>query len=82
VTNPFNLEAQAGEKIWITGDTVQIKASAAQTQGAYTMIEAFASQEMAHHLIYTETRTRPYTFSTVNLRYLMVSSIPGASQMH
>jgi hypothetical protein len=43
VTNPFNLEAQAGENIWITGDMAQIKASAAQTQGAYTMIEAFAS---------------------------------------
>ncbi len=43
MTNPFNLEAQAGEKIWIAGDTVQIKASAAQTQGAYTMIEVFSS---------------------------------------
>jgi quercetin dioxygenase-like cupin family protein len=43
VSNSFNLEAQGGEKIWITGDTVQIKASASQTQGAYTMIEAFAS---------------------------------------
>jgi quercetin dioxygenase-like cupin family protein len=43
VTNPFNLEAQAGEKIWIAGDTVQIKATAANTRGAYTMIEVFAS---------------------------------------
>ena len=43
MTNPFNLEAQAGEKIWIAGDIVQIKASAAQTQGAYTMIEVFSS---------------------------------------
>lgn len=43
MTKPFNLNAQAGEKIWITGDTVQIKATAAETGGAYTMIEAFAS---------------------------------------
>jgi quercetin dioxygenase-like cupin family protein len=43
LTEPFNLEAQAGEKVWIAGDTVQIKASAAQTGGAYTMIEVLAS---------------------------------------
>jgi quercetin dioxygenase-like cupin family protein len=43
VTNPFSLEPQAGERIWITGDTVQIKASAADTGGPYTMIEAIAS---------------------------------------
>jgi quercetin dioxygenase-like cupin family protein len=43
VTNAFNLEAQAGERIWITGDTVQIKATAADTRGAYTLIEAIAS---------------------------------------
>ena len=43
MTEPFNLEAQAGEKVWIAGDTVQIKASAAQTGGAYTMIEVLAS---------------------------------------
>ena len=43
VTKPFNLEPQAGEKIWITGDTVVIRATAADTGGAYTMIEAIAS---------------------------------------
>jgi quercetin dioxygenase-like cupin family protein len=43
VTYPFTLDAKTGEKIWIAGDTVQIKASADQTQGAYTMIEVFSS---------------------------------------
>jgi quercetin dioxygenase-like cupin family protein len=43
VTKPFNLDPQAGEKIWITGDTVKIKATPAETGGAYTMIEAIAS---------------------------------------
>jgi quercetin dioxygenase-like cupin family protein len=43
VIKPFNLEEQAGEKIWITGDTVKIKVSSAETGGAYTMIEAIAS---------------------------------------
>ena len=43
MTKPFNLDPQAGEKIWITGDTVKIKATAAETGGAYTMIEAIAS---------------------------------------
>ena len=43
MTKPFNLEPQAGEKIWITGDTVIIRATAAETGGAYTMIEAIAS---------------------------------------
>jgi quercetin dioxygenase-like cupin family protein len=43
VTSPFNLESHAGEKIWITGDTVIIRATAAETGGAYTMIEAIAS---------------------------------------
>lgn len=43
MTKPFNLEPRAGEKIWITGDTVIIRATAADTGGAYTMIEAIAS---------------------------------------
>jgi quercetin dioxygenase-like cupin family protein len=43
MTKPFNLEPQAGEKIWITGDMVIIRATAADTGGAYTMIEAIAS---------------------------------------
>jgi quercetin dioxygenase-like cupin family protein len=43
MTNPFNLEPESGEKIWITGDTVIIRATAAETGGAYTMIEAIAS---------------------------------------
>jgi quercetin dioxygenase-like cupin family protein len=43
VTKPFNLEPESGEKIWITGDTVIIRAAAADTGGAYTMIEAIAS---------------------------------------
>jgi quercetin dioxygenase-like cupin family protein len=43
VTKPFNLEPESGEKIWITGDTVIIRATAADTGGAYTMIEAIAS---------------------------------------
>ena len=41
--NPFNAEQQAGERIWIIGDTVKIKAIAAETGGAYTMIEAIVS---------------------------------------
>jgi len=43
MTKPFNLEPESGEKIWITGDTVIIRATAAETGGAYTMIEAIAS---------------------------------------
>ena len=43
MTNPFNLEPESGEKIWITGDTVIIRATSAETGGAYTMIEAIAS---------------------------------------
>jgi quercetin dioxygenase-like cupin family protein len=43
VTKLFNLEPQAGEKIWITGDMVIIRATAAETGSAYTMIEAIAS---------------------------------------
>lgn len=43
MTDPFNLEPHAGEKIWIAGDTVKIKATGAETGGAYTMIEASAS---------------------------------------
>ena len=43
MTEPFNLEPQSGEKIWITGDTVTIRATAADTGGAYTMIESTAS---------------------------------------
>jgi quercetin dioxygenase-like cupin family protein len=43
MTRPFNLEPQGGERIWITGDTVKIKVTAAETGGAYTMIEAIAS---------------------------------------
>jgi quercetin dioxygenase-like cupin family protein len=43
MANPFNLEPESGEKIWITGDTVIIRATAAETGGAYTMIEAIAS---------------------------------------
>jgi hypothetical protein len=41
--NPFNTEQQAGERIWSTADTLKIKAAAAETGGAYTMIEAIAS---------------------------------------
>jgi len=41
--NPFNAEQQAGERIWIIGDTVKIKATAAETGGAYAMIEAIVS---------------------------------------
>lgn len=41
--NPFNIEQQAGERIWITADTLKIKAIAAEPGGAYTMIEAIAS---------------------------------------
>ncbi len=43
MTNPFNLDPQAGEKIWIAGDTAIIRATAADTGGTYTMIEAIAS---------------------------------------
>ena len=43
MTNPFNLEPQVGERIWITGDTVIIRATASDTGGAYTMIEAITS---------------------------------------
>ena len=43
MTRPFNLEPEVGERIWITGDTVVIRATAADTGGAYTMIEAIAS---------------------------------------
>jgi quercetin dioxygenase-like cupin family protein len=43
MTRPFNLEPQGGERIWITGDTVVIRATAAETGGTYTMIEAIAS---------------------------------------
>jgi quercetin dioxygenase-like cupin family protein len=43
MTKPFNLDPESGEKIWITGDTVIIRATAADTGGAYTMIEAIAS---------------------------------------
>ena len=43
MTQSFNLEPQSGEKIWITGDTVTIRATAADTGGAYTMIESTAS---------------------------------------
>lgn len=73
MTSPFNLEAHAGERIWITGDTVQIKATAADTGGAYTMIEAFASQEMVHLLISIKMRMRLYTCSKETLRYSTVS---------
>jgi hypothetical protein len=41
--NLFNPEQQAGERIWITDDTLKIKAIAAETGGAYTMIEVIAS---------------------------------------
>lgn len=41
--NPFNPEQQAGERIWITDDTLKIKAIAAETGGANTMIEVIAS---------------------------------------
>jgi hypothetical protein len=40
---PFNIEQQAGERIWISADTVKIKVTAAETGSAYTMIEAIAS---------------------------------------
>ena len=43
MTKPFNLQPQQGEKIWITGDMVIIRATASDTGGAYTMIEAIAS---------------------------------------
>ena len=59
MTRPFNLEPHGGERIWITGDTVVIRATAADTGGAYTMIEAIASPGTAHLLIYIRTRMRP-----------------------
>ena len=31
MTRPFNLEPHGGERIWITGDTVVIRATAADT---------------------------------------------------
>ena len=38
-----SLEPGAGERIWITGDTVGIKATAADTGGAYTMLEVISA---------------------------------------
>jgi hypothetical protein len=69
VTKLFNLEPQAGEKIWITGDMVIIRATAAETGGAYTMIEAIASPENARLLICIRTSMRLYTCLRVTLRY-------------
>lgn len=37
------LEPGAGEKIWIAGDTMWLKATATDTGGAYTMIEVLAA---------------------------------------
>ena len=38
-----SLEPGAGERIWITGDTVCLKATAAETGGAYTMLEVLSA---------------------------------------
>lgn len=43
ITNPSNLEPESGENVWITCNTVIIRATAAETGGAYTMIGAIAS---------------------------------------
>jgi quercetin dioxygenase-like cupin family protein len=82
VTKPFNLEPQAGEKIWITGDTVKIKASAAETGGAYTMVEAIASPGNGPppHIHKNEDETLYVLdgeFEIVNGEHL-VSAKPGA----
>jgi quercetin dioxygenase-like cupin family protein len=82
LTSPFNLEAHAGERIWITGDTVQIKATAAETGGAYTMIEAFASPGNGPppHLHKNEDETLYVLegdFEILNGEHLM-SAKPGA----
>ena len=37
------LEPRAGERVWIAGDTMWFKATAAETGGAYTLIEVLAS---------------------------------------
>ncbi|MDQ4078413.1 MAG: quercetin 2,3-dioxygenase [Chloroflexota bacterium] len=39
---PVALPPGGGERIWITGDTVQIKATAPETRGAFTMLEVIA----------------------------------------
>ena len=82
MTSPFNLEAHAGERIWITGDTVQIKTTAAETGGAYTMIEAFASPGNGPppHLHKNEDETLYVLegdFEILNGEHLM-SAKPGA----
>jgi quercetin dioxygenase-like cupin family protein len=41
-TLPLVLPPGAGERIWITGDTMQFKATAAETHGAYILIENIA----------------------------------------
>jgi quercetin dioxygenase-like cupin family protein len=42
VINAFNLKPKDGEKIWIVGDTMWLKATSAETRGAYTLIENIA----------------------------------------
>lgn len=39
MTSAYNLQPQAGEMIWIAGDTMWFKATGAETDGAYTLIE-------------------------------------------
>ena len=39
---PFSLEPGMGERLWIAGDTVWLKATADTTAGAYTLLEILA----------------------------------------
>jgi quercetin dioxygenase-like cupin family protein len=40
---PHALEPGAGERIWIAGDTIWLKATSAETGGAYTLLEVIAA---------------------------------------
>ncbi|MDQ5875532.1 MAG: hypothetical protein M3288_01680 [Thermoproteota archaeon] len=66
MTNPFNLEPHEGEKIWITGDTVIIRATAAETGGAYTMIEAPAPPLDTEEIARSEVAGRRYGLEVVD----------------
>lgn len=43
VVEARSLEPGTGERIWIAGDTLSFKATAAETGGAYTLIEVLAA---------------------------------------
>ena len=49
ITSPLTaartLEPRAGERLWIAGDTISLKATAADTGGAFTLIEVLAAPE-------------------------------------